>query len=223
MFLAFLPNTEKYYAIKCLNKNDLIEKDLIENAKLEKMIMLGLKHPFIVRMHFVFQKNYRIYFVMDYVKGGELFHHLQLVRRFTETQVKFISVQIILAIGYLHLKFNVKYRDLKPENVIFDQHGYIKLTDFGLAKAADFSNTICGTPEYVAPEMLLGKRHDKNVDWWALGIMIYELLAGIPPFYNKDTTVMFNNIKNMEILWPNMQENKFEFSKDAIDVIQQLL
>ena len=223
VFLAFLPNTEKYYAIKCLNKNDLIEKDLIENAKLEKMIMLGIKHPFIVRMHFVFQKNYRIYFVMDYVKGGELFHHLQLVRRFTETQVKFISVQIILAIGYLHLKFNVKYRDLKPENVIFDQHGYIKLTDFGLAKAADFSNTICGTPEYVAPEMLLGKRHDKNVDWWALGIMIYELLAGIPPFYNKDTTVMFNNIKNMEILWPNMQENKFEFSKDAIDVIQQLL
>ena len=82
--------------------------------------------------------------------------------------------------------FNVKYRDLKPENIIFDEHGYIKLTDFGLAKQADISNTICGTPEYLAPEMLSGESHDKNVDWWALGILIYELLAGIPPFYNKD-------------------------------------
>ena len=134
VFLAYLPSQEKYYAIKCINKNDLIEKDLIENVKLEKLIMLGVKHPFIVKMQYVFQKNYRIYFVMDYVKGGELFHHLQLVRRFNENQVKFISVQIILAIGYLHSKFNVKYRDLKPENIIFDEHGYIKLTDFGLAK-----------------------------------------------------------------------------------------
>lgn len=101
---------------------------------------------------------------------------------------------MVLAIGYLHKQFNVIYRDLKPENIILDEHGYLKLTDFGLAKQADFSNTFCGTPEYVSPEMLDGSGHDKTVDWWALGIIAYELLSGIPPYYDKDHSVMFQNI-----------------------------
>jgi serine/threonine protein kinase len=88
----------------------------------------------------------------------------------------------------------VIYRDLKPENIMLDKYGYLKLTDFGLSKQADISYTFCGTPEYVSPEMVEGIDYDKNVDWWALGILIYELLAGIPPFYNKDDNVMFNNI-----------------------------
>ena len=93
--------------------------------------------------------------------------------------------------GYLHKELNVIYRDLKPENIILDKHGYLKLTDFGLSKQAEKSNTFCGTPEYVSPEMLAGTGHDKTVDWWALGILIYELLSGIPPFYDKDHTIMF--------------------------------
>ena len=112
----------------------MIARDMLESAKLEKLIMLNVEHPFIVNMHYVFQKNYRIYFVMDYISGGELFHHIQLKRRFTENQVKFLAAQIVLALGYLHKEFNVIYRDLKPENIILDEHGYLKLTDFGLAK-----------------------------------------------------------------------------------------
>ena len=131
---------------------------------------------------------------MDYIGGGELFHHIQLKTRFKENEVKFLAIQIVLAMGYLHKEFNVIYRDLKPENIILDEHGYLKLTDFGLAKQAEESNTFCGTPEYVSPEMLAGTGHDKTVDWWALGILIYELLSGIPPFYDKDHSVMFENI-----------------------------
>ena len=131
---------------------------------------------------------------MDYIGGGELFHHIQLKTRFKENEVKFLAIQIVLAMGYLHKEFNVIYRDLKPENIILDEHGYLKLTDFGLSKQAEESNTFCGTPEYVSPEMLAGTGHDKTVDWWALGILIYELLSGIPPFYDKDHSVMFENI-----------------------------
>lgn len=129
----------------------------------------------------------------------------------------------MLALGYLHKELNVIYRDLKPENIILDEFGYLKLTDFGLSKQADQSNTFCGTPEYVSPEMLAGTGHDKMVDWWALGILIYELLAGIPPFYDKDHSVMFQNIQRGEIQWPDEKEHGFKFSKDAIDLIKQLL
>lgn len=118
---------------------------------------------------------------------------------------------------------NVIYRDLKPENIIFDQEGYLKLTDFGLSKQAFESNSFCGTAEYISPEMLDGIPHDRTTDWWALGIIIYELLAGIPPFYDKDQIMMFVNIKQGEICWPNKKEHGFQFSKDAVDLISKLL
>ena len=127
---------------------------------------------------------------------------------------------MVLAIGYLHKQFNVIYRDLKPENIILDEHGYLKLTDFGLAKQADFSNTFCGTPEYVSPEMLDGSGHDKTLDWWALGIIVYELLSGIPPYYDRDQATMFKNIQTGDILWPDQKEHGFSFSKEATDFIK---
>jgi protein-serine/threonine kinase len=115
-------------------KNDLLVKDLIESVRLEKLIMLEVEHPFIVKMQYVFQKSYRIYFVMDYISGGEMFYHIQLQNRFSENQVKFFASSVALALGYLHKQLNVIYRDLKPENIILDEHGYLKLTDFGLSK-----------------------------------------------------------------------------------------
>ena len=99
-----------------------------------------------------------------------------------------------MALGYLHKELGVIYRDLKPENIIFDEHGYLRLTDFGLAKQCDVSNTFCGTPEYVSPEMLIGKGHTKATDWWGVGVLTYELMAGIPPFYDVNVNQMYSNI-----------------------------
>ena len=160
---------------------------------------------------------------MDYIGGGELLQHIQQQRRFNEETVKFLVVQIVLAIGYLHKELNVIYRDLKPENILMDEQGYLKLADFGLAKQTDMSNSFCGTPEYVSPEMLDGTGHDKTLDWWALGILIYELLAGIPPFYSKDVNHMFYKIQHAELPWPDKAKNGFGFSPDATDIITKLL
>lgn len=164
------------------------------SIQLEKMIMLQVNHPFIVQMQFVFQRKYRIYFVMDFMAGGELFHYMHHERRFAEKRVVFYVAQIALALDHLH-KANILYRDLKPENILMGEDGYIKLSDFGLAKNAVESNTFCGTPEYISPEILSGKGHSFTADWWALGVLTYEMLTGVPPFYDKNRNAMFLNIE----------------------------
>lgn len=141
-------------------------------------------------MEHVFAKALRIYFVMQFVQGGELFKHLSEQRRFSEDRVRFYAAQIALALGYLH-KSNIYYRDLKPENILLGLDGYILLADFGLAKINLMQdgaepNSFCGTPEYISPEMIVGSGHDHTLDWWALGVLIYEMIIGIPPFYHKN-------------------------------------
>jgi serine/threonine protein kinase len=157
--------------MKSIRKDIVIDNDSLENIKLEKLILLQVNSPFIVTMEYVFQRSYRIYFIMEYVPGGELFRYLREERRLHEYRAKFYAAQIAIAIGYLH-KSQILYRDLKPENILLDASGYIKLADFGLAKLARESNSFCGTPEYISPEMLLGLGHDHTVDWWALGILM---------------------------------------------------
>lgn len=134
----------------------------------------------------------------------------------------FYATQIVLAIGFLH-SANIMYRDLKPENVLVDETGYIKLSDFGLSKRANFSNTFCGTPEYISPEILLGTGHDHTVDWWALGVLIYEMLTGVPPFYDKDRNAMFANIEQNEVRWPEKDKHGISVSPVAKDLISKLL
>ena len=112
---------------------------------------------------------------------------------------------------------------MKAENLLIDEYGYIKLSDFGLSKQATESNTFCGTPEYLSPEMLQGTKHDKTTDWWAFGILVYEMLAGIPPFYDENQSKMFKNILEGEIPWPDKKLHGFQISKDAIDLVQKLL
>jgi len=191
-------NENKIYAIKVLKKEAIIKRNEVKHIMAERNVLIrNLKHPFLVGLHYSFQSRDKLYFVLDYVSGGELFYHLIRKRIFPEPRVKFYAAEIAHAIGYMHLE-NIIYRDLKPENILIANDGHIRLTDFGLCKegiqANTTTSTFCGTPEYLAPEILLKKPYTRAVDWWCLGSVIYEMLFGLPPFYSKDQNEMYNNI-----------------------------
>lgn len=156
-----------------------------------------------------------------------MFKHLSEQRRFNETRVKFYAAQIALALGYLH-KSNIYYRDLKPENILLGLDGYILLADFGLAKIKQGDdgvepNSFCGTPEYISPEMIIGSGHDHTLDWWALGVLIYEMIIGIPPFYHKNQNQMYLLIQQAPLKWPDPERHKIFVSEEAKDLITMLL
>lgn len=170
------------YALKSLKKSKLKEAKHVEHTKTERKILEIVHHPFIVSLKFAFQTEKKLYFVMDCYNGGELFYHLRHKGRFNEIQAKFYLAQILLSIEFLHSK-KIIYRDLKPENIVLDKNGYIKLTDFGLAKEnigddSGCTQTFCGTPEYLAPEIIRGDKYGKGVDVWCMGILLFEMLFG---------------------------------------------
>ena len=219
--VEYLP-THEIYAMKSLKKDLLIREEKIESTLLEKEILETINHPFIINLIFCFQTEERINFVMPFIPGGELFQHLKKLKHFGELKAKFYAAQIALAIQHLHDKGYI-YRDLKPENILMDEKGYLRITDFGLAKKikeGEKANSFCGTPEYLAPEIINGVGYDKNVDWWSFGILLYEMICGIPPFYLQDLNKMYFLIKNEK----NIKfDKKFLVSKDARDVITKLL
>jgi len=145
-------------------------------------------------MEYLFMSDLRLFFVMPFIRGGELYRFFKTKRRFKENVVKFYAVQIALALGYLH-KNAIIHRDLKLENILLDMNGYLKIIDFGLAKMLaenkDLTKTYCGTPEYLAPEMINQSGHNYSVDWWALGVLIYEMTIGVTPFFNKNKQLLF--------------------------------
>lgn len=174
-------NDGQIYALKSLKKSKLKEAKHVEHTKTERKILEIVNHPFIVSLKFAFQTDKKLYFVMNCYNGGELFYHLRSKGRFNEIQAKFYLAQIVLAIEFLHSQ-KIIYRDLKPENIVLDKTGYIKLTDFGLAKEnigdESTTQTFCGTPEYLAPEIIRGDKYGKGVDIWCLGILLFEMLFG---------------------------------------------
>lgn len=179
-------------------------------------------------MQYVFSTEVEIYFVMRFIRGGELFLHLRNSTRFTEDRTKFYAAQVALAIGHLH-KQHIIYRDIKPENILLDENGYLCLTDFGLAKVmkdrAD-TNTFCGTPEYLAPEIIEEKGHSYPVDWWALGILTYEMIVGFPPFYtgnNTNNLQMYELIRKKPIYFPDPIRHKIHMSEDCKDFISKVI
>uniref|UniRef100_A0A8C5AI46 Serum/glucocorticoid regulated kinase family member 3 n=1 Tax=Gadus morhua TaxID=8049 RepID=A0A8C5AI46_GADMO len=198
VLLAKRKNDGKYYAIKVLQKRVILNRREQKHIMAERNVLLqNVKHPFLVGLHYSFQTADKLYFVLDFVNGGELFFHLQKERTFPEPRAKFYIAEMASALGYLH-SLNIVYRDLKPENILLDYEGHIVLTDFGLCKEGisqtDTTSTFCGTPEYLAPEVLRKQPYDNTVDWWCLGSVLYEMLYGLPPFYSRDTHEMYDNI-----------------------------
>lgn len=189
--------TNQHFAIKMLRKSDVIRYHQVEHIKSEKQILHSLsqdQHPFIVNLAASFQDPCYLYMVIECVIGGEFFSHLRNAVKFDNDTAKFFAAHVVLVFEHLHSK-DIIYRDLKPENLLLDKEGYLKITDFGFAKVVSFKTyTLCGTPEYIAPEVLLNKGHGKGVDWWTLGILLYEMLVGDPPFLDEDPMNIYKQI-----------------------------
>ncbi|XP_058458368.1 cAMP-dependent protein kinase catalytic subunit PRKX [Malaya genurostris] len=210
-------HTDKYWAMKILAMADVIRLKQIEHVKNEKNILQEIDHPFIVNMRWHNKDDCCLYMLFEYVSGGELFSYLRNAGRFDNTTANFYACEIVLALEYLHT-LSVVYRDLKPENLLLDRDGHLKITDFGFAKKLkDRTWTLCGTPEYLAPEIIQSKGHNKAVDWWALGILIHEMLVGYPPFYDDNPFGIYEKILSGKIEWSRHIEPV------AKDLIKKLL
>lgn len=203
-------------AIKVLKKEIILKTKQIAHLKNECRVLFNVEHPFLVRIFGTWQDRKNIFLCLEYVPGGELFSILRRARTLPVSAAKFYAAEVILALEYLHSR-NVVYRDLKPENILLDSQGHVKLVDFGFAKyAPGLTWTLCGTPSYIAPEVLAGNGYGKGADWYALGILIFEMLAGHPPF---DSNV------DMQIYEATIQNNiKFPPGFDSIaqDLVTRL-
>lgn len=172
------------FALKVVSKERLLsEKIRLKDVFTEKEVMMKANHPFIVQLYFTFQDEKNLYYGMHYMNGGNLGFYLRKMKRFSEETSRFYCAQIILALQYLHQELKAIYRDLKPENVLIDETGYLKLTDFGLSSlGTENAKSICGTMNYIAPEVLFGQEYSYEVDFWALGCLVFEMISGQPPF-----------------------------------------
>lgn len=177
----------------------------LKGARVEHRVLREIHHPFIVELHYAFQSEDRLYFVMDYLSGGELFQHICEHGPFSESRARFYAAEIFLAIQHLHQN-GIIYRDLKLENIMMDRDGHLKVTDFGMCKdelkAGMKTNSICGTSEYLPPEIILRTRYGPSVDWWTFGIVLFEMLFGEHPFYSEDKETLYTNILYKEIEFP---------------------
>jgi serine/threonine protein kinase len=216
--------TGRLYAQKQFRKASLtVHKRLVEQTKTERVILESVnRHPFVVKLFYAFQDHERLYLILEYAQGGELFHHLELERMFTEEVAAFYMAEIVLALEHLHHNVRVIYRDLKPENCLLDSEGHLLLTDFGLSKVAleeedSRTNSILGTIEYMAPEVVQGIAYDFSVDWWSLGAIGFDLLTGSPPFTGNNHTKIQQNILKQKLQLP------YFLGPDAKDLLTRLL
>jgi len=206
VLLVQYDNSDVYYAMKMYIKKMVVKTKQTKGVVNEKRILQSIDCSFAVRVVGAFQDNANLYLVMNLINGGELFHHLVKAGKFSEIQARFYCAQVLIVLEYLH-NLKIIYRDLKPENMLLDCEGYLKIGDFGFAKIITSGRrtyTFCGTPEYIAPEIIKNKGYGFPADWWAFGILIYELNSGRTPFRNKDHMKMYESIVDGQfsrLLW----------------------
>ncbi|KAI9841034.1 MAG: camp-dependent protein kinase catalytic subunit [Sclerophora amabilis] len=211
-------HNQRFYAMKVLKKAQVVKMKQVEHTNDERRMLGMVKHPFLVTLWGTFQDSKNVYMVMDFVEGGELFSLLRKSQRFPNPVAKFYAAEVTLALDYLH-SMHIVYRDLKPENLLLDRHGHLKITDFGFAKEVpDITWTLCGTPDYLAPEVVNSKGYNKSVDWWSLGILIFEMLCGFTPFWDGGSPMkIYENIIKGRVKYPPY------IHPDAQDLLQQLI
>ncbi|KAI9826381.1 MAG: camp-dependent protein kinase catalytic subunit [Thelocarpon impressellum] len=211
-------HNQRFYAVKVLKKQQVVKMKQVEHTNDERRMLGMVKHPFLITLWGTFQDSRNIYMVMDFVEGGELFSLLRKSQRFPNPVAKFYAAEVTLALDYLH-SMHIIYRDLKPENLLLDRHGHLKITDFGFAKEVpDITWTLCGTPDYLAPEVVASKGYNKSVDWWSLGILIFEMLCGFTPFWDGGSPMkIYENIIKGRVKYPPY------IHPDAQDLLQQLI
>ncbi|KAK9381439.1 kinase-like domain-containing protein [Kockiozyma suomiensis] len=211
----------RLYAQKQLKKASMmVRKKLVEQTKTERAILESIRHPYIVKLFYALQDQHRLYLFLEYAQGGELFSHLASEKMLSEPVVSFYAAELVLALSHLHTEVGVVYRDLKPENCLLDSQGHLVLTDFGLSKVSSDGGeckTFLGTPEYMAPEILLGKPYDFAVDWWSLGALCYDLLTGNPPFTGNNYKRIIEKIQKTKLVLP------YYITAEAKDFLTRLL
>ena len=206
--------------MKVLSKKKIREENLKKYAITERNVMSSMGHPFIVQLRYAFQTTDHLFLISDYCPGGDLAQYLEIEEKFSEEKAKLYMQEIVLGIEALHMQ-NIIFRDLKPDNIIIDEDGHALLTDFGLSKEhvrkGEYgAKSFCGSYAYLAPEMLKKTGHGKAVDWYLLGVLLYEMITGMPPYYADDKSQLFKNIVDDKL---NTRELKANASKECIDFI----
>jgi len=211
------PKTKKSYALKAIKKTQIEELGQSSHIVNEKAVMIRMNNRFLVNLRKTYKDDWRVYFLVDVCLGGELFTILRKKRSFNEQYTQFYAGCVVEAFSYMH-GMDIIYRDLKPENLVMDSNGYVKVTDFGFAKEVPKKTyTLCGTPDYLAPEIVTGQGHGKAVDWWCLGVLIYELLSSFPPFFDDEPMGTYRKIIQGKFKFPKY------FTPESRDIIARLL
>ncbi len=210
---------QKVFAVKQLAKSHIVRTGQLEHLVAERDVLAKMDSSWFPRLYGTFHDNLNAYLILEFVAGGEFYNILRDKNRFSDDHAKFYAACVVQGLGYLH-SIGFVYRDLKPENLLLDHLGYLKITDMGFAKLlkpGERTYTLCGTPEYLAPEIISSKGHNKSVDWWCLGILIYEMLTGGPPFEDENQMELYKKIVKGQFTFPPY------VSPNARDLISKLL